>query len=103
VDFPVIYDQGVCGVAALDEVRANDGFIFIPSTCVISVPMIKSQAFMQGIIKECKDIFEEEADGDFLLMAAFLTFESLKGEKSEWKPYIDVMTAPSMPPDWTRD
>ena len=54
---------------------------------------------------ENQDLFGEDIhpDREQLILAMFLMMEHLKGGKSFWKPYIDVMNEADLVSYWDQD
>lgn len=46
---------------------------------------------MKELLTKHHDVFENEYESDFILMAAYLMKESLD-DGSWWKPYLEVMS-----------
>lgn len=60
---------------------------------IISTLKINDHDLLGPIIDENPDYFDydENEDGDFNKLAMFLVYEKIKGDKSFWKPYFDVI------------
>lgn len=59
--------------------------------------MVFNHPELGPIIEEHPEFFDidECEDGNFNMLSLFLAYEKIKGEKSFWKPYLDVCENPS--------
>lgn len=103
IDFPVAFGpSGVIGVAAAKDIPNSQAIICIPNKILITTTKVKN-----GELKEFVDafpeIFEDNEDADFSLLAIFLLREKIKGSESDYQPLINVIDNNAILLHWHED
>ena len=89
IEYPVAFGKNgdLIGIAAKRPIGSEEAYIFIPNKMIISdEKILKSE--IGHIILRHEDVFKEHADGEYLRLIFFMTYELSKGEKSFWYPYF---------------
>jgi len=77
------------GIAAQEDIKQHEAFIFIPNNLIVSVNRVKNHPQLAKVIKENEQLLgKDHPDTDQMILGMFLTYEYLLGEKSFWWPYI---------------
>lgn len=63
--------------------------------------MLKSE--IGPIILKHPEIFKNHYDAEYLVLIVYFFYEMLKGEKSFWFPYFDVINISDIPMVWNED
>lgn len=78
------------GIAAKRPIGPAEAYLFIPNKIIINDDKIfKSE--IGFIIERHADVFKEHADGEYLRLIFFITYEMSKGDKSFWAPYFEIV------------
>ena len=100
IDYPVVYDKDLIGVAANSRIKIGEALLYIPVKLFLSVE--KAYASEIGhIFRAHKDMFLEHSDGDFLVLTVFAMYEKKKGDQSRWGPWFKVMPPTDLPAFWS--
>lgn len=77
----------------------------IPYKMLMTVDSAQRHPVLGRIIKENPQIFSEDEKGDWeqLTLALYLLYENQLGDKSFWKPYIDLMPETKFFCHWSED
>ena len=94
MDLPSAFGPlGIPGIAAADKISTHKTIAAIPTKLMISTQMVK-EGELKNLIEENPDFFQTKGnatDQDYLIISLFILFEKMKGEKSFWKPYLDLI------------
>lgn len=87
-----MFGESLVGAAAAQDTDQNTPIFMIPNKLLISPLMIERTELSQ-ILKENPKLFCENHSGDaeFNILALFLLYERIKGEKSFYHPYLQMM------------
>lgn len=98
MDYPTAFgEEGYVGGAANRDIGPKTAYLYVPNKVLISNTSIRLSEIKEVFTDNAK-LFEEHADGEYLSLIVFLMYELLKGtgsvtvgERSFWKPYLDVL------------
>ena len=62
-------------------------FLFVPHRLIINENTVK-RSKIAYIIDKHPEVFKQHYDSEYLVLAAFIFHELLKGEESFWHPYF---------------
>ena len=101
IEYPVAFGKNgdLVGLAARRKIGAGEAYIFIPNKMIINDEKINNSE-LGFIIKKHKEVFEDHADGEYLRLIFFITYELTKGEKSFWYPYFLIAHPTDLPCFW---
>ncbi len=101
LNYPVAYGPlSLVGVSAKEEINHYKAILFVPKKIIINSHEILNKSYLSLFFKHRESILFSKSN--ILGLTLFLIFEYLKGEKSFFKPYIDMMDADS-PLFWGED
>jgi hypothetical protein len=91
IEYPVAFGKhgSLIGIAAKRRIGPEEAYIYIPNKLLIHDDKIKKSE-IGFIIEKHSDVFKEHADGEYLRLIFFMTYEIGKGEKSFWYPYFRI-------------
>ena len=101
VQFPAVFGGGLEGLAAKKKLGPHTAYIFIPNTIIISIERVKACPELRQLLKDNFELFGDvHPDREQMLLATWLLYHHLQGDKSFWKPYIDVMNVSDLLCAW---
>jgi len=86
-------------MAAKRDVPPLKAFLFIPSKLIITDHTVRASE-IAFIITEHPQIFKKHFDAEYLRLIVFIFYERLKGDRSFWKPYFDIVNFTDLPFLW---
>jgi hypothetical protein len=91
IEYPVAFGKNgdLVGIAARRPIGPEEAYIFIPNKIIINDEKILKSDIGHLILRH-EDVFKEHADGEYLRLIFFITYELSKGEKSFWYPYFQI-------------
>lgn len=89
---------GLRGAHATDNIATDEVTIEIPCRLMMSPPHAVSDEEVGAAFRNCQDILY----GD-LLLAFYIMHELRKGDKSFYKPYLDILPIPQCLTEWKDD
>ena len=89
VNYPTIFGESLLGISSKSDIPAYSVFAMIPSNIIISQNQIESDSEVGQIFVDYRPNFNENEDGEFLRIIAYIMFQKLKGKKSFWNPYLE--------------
>lgn len=90
------------GLAAKEDVPPLKAFLFVPHRLIISEGIVKKSE-INCIIQKHPEIYKAHYDAEYLILATFIFYERLKGEKSFWHPYFQIINFSDIPMLWNED
>ncbi len=90
------------GISAKNFIAQNKCFIAIPNTCIISVARVWQSDLTPFLKKHPKIFSKKHPDNEQLVLASFLTQQTLLGENSFWFPYLQVMNTADLVSNWEK-
>lgn len=97
IDFPRNdTPSGIRGAIAIEDIATNEHMLTIPYHVMMAPPQILAHQVLGPILRQASDLLK----GDFL-MTVYLMHEMRLGEKSFYKPYIDILPIPENVSEWT--
>lgn len=89
------------GISAKKQIEANECFLTVPNILIVSVANALNDAALVDFFKDNGKVFgKKHPDHEFLILASFLTYHTLRGEDSFWYPYLQVMNVSDLPSSW---
>ena len=76
--------------------------MFIPCKMIINDEKILKSEVGHVILRH-EDVFKEHADGEYLRLIFFITYELSKGERSFWHPYFQIAQDSDLPCFWSAE
>ncbi len=89
-------------MAARTDVPPLKVFLFIPQNLIICDPLVQASE-LGPIVRKHPEVFKEHYDAEYLRLIAFIMMERLKGERSFWKPYFDIVNFTDLPFLWSEE
>ena len=74
-------------MAASKDVPPCKAFLFVPHKLIISEATVRKSRIW-WIIEKHPEVCRAHYDAEYLILAAFILHELLKGENSFWHPYF---------------
>lgn len=104
IDYPVCFGKhgNLLGIAAKRPIGPEEAYIFIPNKIIINDEKILKSAIGHLILRH-EDVFKEHADGEYLRLIFFITYELSKGEQSMWYPYFQIAQDSDLPCFWEKE
>lgn len=99
LEWPVVTENGLRGVVALEDIATNEPMLQIPATLVISEQRCWQDAHLKDVLEANRDVFSR----DDPVLALFLVREMLRGDDSFFAPYLSILPYPESIQDWSDD
>ena len=92
-EYPAFFERDLVGVKAKKEIKFRQSFLKVPHKCLISINEAGKHKVLGPVIKASPEVFseEEQTDANQMILTLYLMYEWQLGEKSFWKPYLDMM------------
>lgn len=89
---------GLVGIAATKDLEPGEKYIEIPEKLTVSrKSILKSE--IGPLIDQHPEIFNKHKEDDMSLVL-YIFHEKLKGEKSFWLPYLNIINLSDLPAFW---
>lgn len=90
------------GMGAANNIEKCNMFLFVPCKLIISEFTVRNSPVVK-VIDAHPEIFKNHFDAEYLILIAFLWYEKMKGEKSFYHPYFEVINMSDLPIYWTEE
>jgi hypothetical protein len=92
-------------MAAAKDLPPSTSFLFVPQELHINKHNIKIRApdLWKDVYEKHPEIFTTHYDHQYLRLIVYVFYELLKGEKSFWYPYFEVISWSDIPMLWESD
>lgn len=91
---------GLIGAMAKTDIHSNKAFLFIPYTMIIT-PGKALDSEIGHIFQDNKPFFSHKHKSHDDMLYLFIMHEKLKGDKSFWFPYFQIIPEITTLIDWT--
>ena len=106
VEYPVAFGKHghLVGMCAARDIPPMTAFIYIPWHLLITDENIRKRTpLLHSLFENHPELFKKYYDAEYLRMVMFLWHERAKGDKSFWKPYLDIINFTDLPCLWSDD
>ena len=104
VEYPVAFGKHgqLIGMAAKEDVPPLKAFLFVPHKLIIQEATVRKSC-INFIIEKHPEVYKKHYDAEYLMLATFVFHEVLKGEKSFWFHYFQIINFSDLPMLWKED
>jgi hypothetical protein len=86
-------------MAARKDIPPQKAFLFVPQKLIISEYTVR-RSEIGFLLDKHPEVFKKHYDAEYLVLIIFLMYEMLKGEKSLWYPYFQIVNFSDLPMLW---
>ena len=91
LEFPAIFEGGLWGVRATEDIVHNEAFVAVPYTAIMSCDKALADPTLGPLLAAHPELFgAKNLDGEHNMMLVFFFFEWQKGPESFWFPWFKV-------------
>ena len=89
VDYPVAFGKHgqLIGMAAKKDIPPMKAFLFVPHRLIIQEQTAR-RSEISFIFDKHPELYKTHYDAEYLVLATYIFYEHLKGERSFWHPYF---------------
>lgn len=106
VEYPVAFGKHghLVGMCAARDIPPMTAFLYIPWHLLITDENLKKLTpELNTIFGRHPALFKRHQEAEYFRMILFLWYERVKGEKSFWKPYLDIINFTDLPCLWSNE
>lgn len=101
VEYPAKFGEfEVIGAKAKYDIPPSKAFLFVAHSCIITCKKAKNSE-IGFIIGKHKHLFRDHEESEDLIIYIFIMYEKLKGHRSFWHPYLEIVDGMDLVMFWS--
>lgn len=103
VEYPVAFTKsgGLVGIGASKDLEPMTPYLEFPESLVYNRKTVYNSE-IGHLMDKYPEVFNKHHEVD-LAIVIYCFYERLKGDKSHWKPYYDIINVSDLPAFWSDD